>query len=135
MTCFLYLRNVECRGRNRKCAYRICREEGPNLRIKPRHRLEPEKPAVPAAPNVTWPMDFMQDNLRDGRTLRCLNVIDDFNRECPGIERDLPLPAKRVIPALDCIIEWRGIPRAIRVDNGPEYIGSDMRDWASSRGN
>ena len=137
MTCFLYLRNVEGKGWNRKRVHRIYCEEGLNLRIKPRRRIKREKPeklAVPSAPNVTWSMDFMQDNLQDGRTLRCQNVIDDFNREALGVECDLSLPAKRVVRFLDRVIEWRGAPQAIRVDNGPEYIGSVMRDWALSRG-
>ena len=137
MTCFLYLRNVEGKGWNRKRVHRIYCEEGLNLRVKPRRRLKREKPeklAVPSAPNVTWSMDFMQDNLQDGRTLRCLNVIDDFNREGLAIECDLSLPAKRVIRALDRTIEWRGAPQAIRVDNGPEHVGTEMRKWSLSRG-
>ena len=136
-TCFLHLRNVEFKKWNHKRAYRICCEEGLNLRIEPRRRIKREKPeklAVPCAPNVTWSMDFMHDNLQDGRTLRCLNVIDDFNREGLAIERDLSLPAKRAIPALDRAIEWRGAPQAIRVDNGPEHVGTEMRERALSRG-
>ena len=136
LKCFLYLRNVEFKKWNHKRVYRIYCEEGLNLRIKPRRRIKREKPeklAVPCAPNVTWSMDFMHDNLQDGRTLRCLNVIDDFNREGLAIECDLSLPAKRVTRALDRAIEWRGAPQAIRVDNGPEYAGTEMRKWALSR--
>jgi putative transposase len=54
-----------------------------NLRIKPRKRLKRDKPdalAVPEAPNQTWSMDFMADQLADGRSFRALNVLDDFNR-------------------------------------------------------
>jgi len=53
------------------------------------------------------------------------NVIDDFNREGLTIEADFSLPALRVIRALDQVIEWRGKPKRIRSDNGPEYI-SDL---------
>ena len=82
-----------------------------NLRIKPRRRIQREKPvplAVPDAPNEIWSMDFMHNLLFDGRTFRLFNVLDDFNREGLGIEADFSLPAVRVIRALDQIIEWRG---------------------------
>ena len=67
-------------------------------------------------------MDFMADRLGDGRAFRLLNVLNDFNREGLGIEVDFSLQAERVIRSLDRIIEWRGKPGSIRVDNGPEYI-------------
>jgi putative transposase len=89
---------------------------------------------VPDAPNVTWSMDFMADRLGDGRAFRLLNVLDDFNREGLGIEVDFSLPAERVIRSLDRIIEWRGKPGTIRVDNGPEYISETLRKWAEKRG-
>jgi len=88
-----------------------------NLRIKPRKRLNREKPeplAVPEAINEVWSMDFMHDQLSDGRCLRLLNVIDDYNREALGTEVDFSLPSERVIRALEQIIEWRGRPNIIR---------------------
>src|SRR5690554_5828401 len=103
-----------------KRVYRIYRELELNLRIKPRRRLKREKPdalAVPDAPNMVWSMDFMADRLEDGRQFRLLNVLDDFNREGLGIEVDFSLPAERVIRSLNQIIEWRGKPLVIRVDN------------------
>lgn len=63
----------------------------------------------------------MSDSLKDGRSLRIFNVIDDFNRECLTIDVDLSLPTKRVIRSLTQFIEWRGKPNALRCDNGPEY--------------
>lgn len=135
--CFLYLRNVKGHGWNHKRVYRIYRELELNMRIKPKKRLKREKPealAVPDAPNTVWSMDFMADCLEDMRTFRLLNVVDDFNREGLGIEVDFSLPATRVIRALDQIIEWRGPPLAIRVDNGPEYISGQLLQWAETRG-
>jgi putative transposase len=135
--CFLYLRNVQGRLWNHKRVYRIYRELELNLRIKPRRRLRREKPdalAVPAAPNVSWSMDFMADRLGDGRAFRLLNVLDDFNREGLGIEVDFSLPAERVIRSLERIMEWRGRPGSIRVDNGPEYISGKLIAWAEKRG-
>ena len=135
--CFLYLRNIKGHRWNHKRVYRIYRELELNLRIKPRRRLQREKPdalAVPEAVNVSWSMDFMADRLGDGRPFRLLNVLDDFNREGLGIEVDFSLPAERVIQSLDRIVEWRGQPTSIRVDNGPEYISGKLLAWAEKRG-
>jgi Transposase and inactivated derivatives len=131
--CFLFLRNVKGFGWNHKRVYRIYRELELNLRIKPKKRLIREKPetlAVPDKINISWSMDFMHDQLEDGRSYRLLNVIDDFNREGLGIEVDLSLPSERVIRTLNHIIEWRGKPKQIRCDNGPEYISNILADWA-----
>ena len=121
--CFLHLRNVKGRPWNHKRVYRIYCALELNLRIEPRKRLKRDVPdalAVPEKPNVTWSMDFMADRLEDGRAFRLLNVLDDFNRDGLGIEIDFSLPAERVIRSLNNIIEWRGKPKTIRVDNGPE---------------
>ena len=131
--CFLYLRNVKGFRWNHKRVYRIYRELELNLRIKPKKRLKREKPEpleVPAKLNQTWSMDFMHDQLADGRRYRLFNVIDDCNREGLGIEVDFSLPAERVIRALDQIIEWRGQPDTIRCDNGPEYVSDLLEKWA-----
>ncbi|MBD9628487.1 IS3 family transposase [Ensifer sp. ENS06] len=135
--CFLYLRNVQGHRWNHKRVYRIYRELELNLRIKPRKRLKRDKPdalAVPETPNKVWSMDFMADRLEDGRQFRLLNVLDDFNREGLGIEVDFSLPAERVIRSLSQIIEWRGKPFAIRVDNGPEYVSGKLMEWAEKQG-
>jgi putative transposase len=135
--CFLYLRNVKGFGWNHKRVYRIYCELELNLRIKPRKRLKRDRPeslAVPDAPNDSWSMDFMADQLSDGRSIRTLNVIDDFNREGLGIEVDFSLPAERVVRSLNRIIEWRGKPLSIRVDNGPEYISGTLMKWAEKQG-
>ncbi len=79
-------------------------------------------------------MDFMADQLSDGRSFRTLNVLDDFNREGLSIEVDMSMPALRVARTLDRIIEWRGKPKTIRVDNGPEYVSGTLQDWAKKRG-
>lgn len=135
--CFLHLRNVKGHPWNHKRVYRIYRELELNLRIKPKRRIVREKPevlVVPEAINDTWSMDFMHDALSDGRSFRLFNVLDDCNREGLGIEVDFSLPAERVIRVLDQIIEWRGKPRMIRCDNGPEYISVLLAAWAERRG-
>ena len=134
--CYLFLRNVKGYRWNHKRVYRIYKELELNLRIKPRKRLireVPEALSVPEGINQIWSMDFMHDQLQDGRSFRLFNVIDDFNREALGIEVDFSLPSERVIRALNQIIEWRGKPKAIRCDNGPEYISGKLIAWAEAQ--
>ena len=135
--CYLYLRNVKGFKWNHKRVYRIYKELELNLRIKPRKRLVREKPealTVPLGINQVWSMDFMHDQLEDGRTFRLFNVIDDFNREAIGMEVDFSLPSERVIRELKQIISWRGKPAVIRCDNGPEYISAAIQTWAQEWG-
>ena len=91
-------------GWNPKRVYRIYRELELNLRIKPKKRLVREKPEpleVPTQMNDCWSMDFMHDQLSDGRCYRLFNVIDDFNREGLTIDVNFSLPAERVKRALN----------------------------------
>lgn len=135
--CFLYLRNIKVFMWNHKRVYRIYKQLELNLRIKPRKRIKRDKPqalSVPIAINQVWSMDFMSDSLNTGRTIRTFNVVDDYNRECLSIEVDHSLPAQRVIQSLERLIEWRGKPKALRCDNGPEYISQSLRDWAQASG-
>jgi len=132
--CFAYLRNVKRFPWNHKRVYRIYRELELNLRIKPRRRIQRERPdplGEATAVNQVWSMDFMSDSLCDGRTIRTFNVIDDYSREGLAIDVDLSLPSARVIRSLERVIEWRGKPAAIRCDNGPEYIAQCLVDWAN----
>ena len=76
-------------------------------------RDKPDALVVPLSLNQVWSMDFMHDQLQDGRSIRLFNVIDDFNREALGIEVDFSLPAERVVRSLDQIIAWRGKPAVI----------------------
>ena len=135
--CFLYRRNVKGLVWNHKRVYRIYRQLQLNLRIKPHKRLvrhKPEPLAVPEAINEVWSMEFMHDSLEDVRSYRLFNVIDDFNREGLGIEMDFLLPAQRVIRALDQVIEWCGKPKALRCDNGPEYLSATLTAWTKKHG-
>ena len=134
--CFLYLRNVKGFSWNHKRVYRIYRELELNLRIKPRKRLKRDKPdelSVPTKANQVWSMDFMSDALADGRAIRSLNVIDDYNREGLAVDVDLSMPSLRVIRTLEQIMEWRGKPAMIRCDNGPEYVSNQLVTWAIKR--
>ncbi len=135
--CFLYLRNIKNYQWNHKRVYRIYKELKLNLRIKLNKRIKREQPeplAVPTAKNESWSMDFMHDQLSDGRSYRVHNVIDDYNRESLDILIDFSLPAERVLRGLDQLIEWRGKPKRIRTDNGPEYISELMGKWCDQHG-
>ncbi len=131
--CFHYLRNVKGFGWNHKRVYRINCELELNLRRKPRRRLKrnaPEPLKEPTKSNQVWSIDFMHDQLADGRSYRLFNVIDDFKREGLAIEAGFSLPTVRVLRTLNQLLEWRTKPLAIRCDNGPEFISHEFTEWA-----
>ena len=108
-----------------------------NLRSKRKKRLPArvKEPLLrPIYPNVTWSMDFMHDTLENGNSVRSLNIIDDFNREILQISIDTSLPSAKVITKLEELIEWRGKPDKIRVDNGPEFIAQLAHQWSEANG-
>jgi putative transposase len=74
----------------------------------------------------------MSDALYCGRRFRTFNVVDDHNREVPGIDIDLNLPAARVIRTLDRIAAWRGYPTRLCLDNGPELVSVALAEWAET---
>ena len=109
---------------------------GLNLRRKTKKRLPArtlEPRLQPISAHETVSRDFMHDVLSNGVKFRSFNVIDDFNRECLNLTLDTSINSKRVIRELDKLIAWRGMPRRIRVDNGPEYISNAMAEWAEQR--
>jgi putative transposase len=114
-------------------AWRIYRALKLNLPRRGKRRLPDrirEPLEVPQIANHTWSADFMADALWSGRRFRTFNVNDDFNRESMKIEIDTSLPSARVIRALDELVELRGAPRRLRLDNGPEFISAALRQWA-----
>jgi len=117
--------------------WRVYRQLGLNLPRRGKRRLPAriKRPLVAAQqPNQGWSCDFMADALWSGRQFRTFNVIDESNREGLRIEVDTSLPAARVVRALDELVELRGKPLSIRMDNGPEFIAKTLADWASSLG-
>ena len=92
-----FLRNTKGFKWNHKRVWRIFRELELNLRIKPRsQRDKPDALAVPTVINQVWSMDFMSDSLKDGRSIRTFNVIDDSNRESLAMDFGISLPSQRV---------------------------------------
>jgi len=93
---------------NHKRVYRIYTNMRLNLRNKRKKRLPARVKApllCPIGPNITWSLDFMHDTLASGKTIRTLNIIDDFNREALSISVDTSLPAQRVVRELENLIE------------------------------
>ena len=128
-----YLKN-QGRSWNHKRVRRVYRALELNLRVKPKKRLpvrNPQPLVAPAEANICWSLDFMHDSLVNGRTIRTLNIIDEFNREGLWIEVDTSIPAARVVRVLDMLALWRGYPKQIRLDNGPELISQTLADWAA----
>lgn len=122
---------------NHKRVHRIYVDMGLNLRQKPKKRIPSrEKEAIvqPLYPNLNWSMDFMHDGLIGGKQMRSFNVIDDFNREALNITLDTSISAERVIRELEQLIEWRGKPERLRVDNGPEFIANVLQNWCDDHG-
>jgi putative transposase len=114
--------------------YRVYREENPGLRrkrpwrhVSSVHRLE-RRPATRA--NEVWGMDFVADQLADGRKIRPLTIVDLFTRECLGIEVGLRLRADHVVAAINRLKYDRGLPQRITTDNGSEFAGAQEDLWA-----
>lgn len=123
---------------NVKRIYRLYREEGLVIRSKTpkrkrscRYRGEREEISTP---NQTWAMDFMSDTLFDNRPYRILTVVDCHSREGLAIEPRQSFRAFHVVEALDRIVRERGRPKTIRCDNGPEFAGRVLDQWAFFNG-
>lgn len=118
---------------NHKRTERIYREECLSLKIRKRKKrasgLRLELPQ-PERPNQQLAMDFVSDQLGNGRRFRVLTVIDVFTRECPILEVDTSIGGLRVTNVLDRLCMIRGLPEVIRIDNGPEFTGQAMDEWA-----
>lgn len=121
---------------NHKRVERLYREEGLAVRRRARKRVAAVRVplAPPVAPGIRWSMDFMRDTLSDGRVFRLLTVVDDFTRECPVIEIDTSLSGDRVAAVLDRLSLERPLPQTIVIDNGPEFSGRALDEWAHRRG-
>jgi putative transposase len=83
--------------------------------------------------NDTWSADFVMDALANGRRIKCLTVVDDFSRECVDIAVDYGIGGEYVAQVLDRIAQFRGYPRAIRTDQGPEFTSRAFMAWAHAR--
>jgi putative transposase len=112
--------------------YRLWRQE--HLQVpkkRPRRRVATSRPRPlpPTAVNHVWAYDFVFDTCADGRTLKCLTVIDEFTRECLAIDVAGGLRSGRVIEVLAQLVSVHGTPRYLRSDNGPEFVARAILRW------
>jgi putative transposase len=122
---------------NHKRVERLYREEGLSLRRRRRRkRLSHLRVSGPRAQaeNQVWAVDFIHDALLNGRRFRALTVLDEWSRECLAVEASTALPGERVVQVLERLCATRGQPAVIQSDNGPEFRGRVMDEWAYRSG-
>jgi putative transposase len=117
--------------------YRVYREEGLVLRSKrPRRNkmvVHREARRRPSRLNEAWSLDFVHDQLADGSKFRLLTVIDVFSREALAIEVGSRLRGEDVVAVLNRLVQQRGAPIQLFVDNGAEFTGHMVDLWAYHR--
>jgi putative transposase len=120
---------------DRKRVHRLYKEEGLAVRRLRRKRTARAAPAESrvTAPNQEWALDFVHDSVASGRGIRTLTLVDVFTRECPAIEVGSSLGSRRVTRVLDRVIEMRGLPAALRCDNGSEFTSRHFLSWCEEK--
>ncbi len=120
---------------NHKRLHRMYREAGLAIRRKKRkHCVREGKPLLlRTAANQEWALDFVHDAVECGRAIRVLSVVDAYTRECLALEVDTSFASRRVTRVLDAIVAERGVPQAIRCDNGPELTSRHFLAWCVER--
>ena len=121
---------------NHKRVHRVYQEAGLAIRRKKRKHCRREgKPLLERVrANEEWGLDFVHDAVECGRAIRVLSVVDACTRECLALEVDTSFGSRRVTRVLDGIIAERGVPQAIRSDNGPEFTSRHFVAWCVERG-
>ncbi len=118
---------------NHKKLFRLYREEKLAVRRRGgrKRAIGTRAPMmIPFAPNERWSLDFVSDQLTDGRSFRILAIVDDCTRECLALVADTSLSGFRVARELDCLIVERGKPKMIVSDNGSELTSNAILAWA-----
>lgn len=122
---------------NHKAVFRAYKQEGLGIRrrrTRKGKRVRIGKQTPPTGPNQLWAMDFVSDGTTSGQKVRTLTLIDVFTKECISLTVDTSLPAARVCRALESAIEEYGAPKAIRMDNDPEFTAHRTVRWLDDRG-
>lgn len=119
---------------NHKRVYRLYCEEGLALRKKPPRRrvacVKREIRPSAVAKNDCWSMDFVSDQLFDGRRLRVLTLVDNHTRESLALHVGQRIRGIDVVAIMEQVSKAHGLPKRIKVDNGPEFISKDLDRWA-----
>jgi len=118
---------------NHKKLFRLYREEKLAVRRRGgrKRAIGTRAPMMtPLAPNERWSLDFVSDQLTDGRRFRILAIVDDCTRECLALVADTSLSGFRVARELDRLIVKRGKPKMIVSDNGSELTSNAILAWA-----
>jgi len=134
--CFNKLRNDGHRWNHKRC-HRIYCEMKLNIPRRTKKRVmtrERHALTVFDQHNRVWALDFVHDSLYEGRRFRVLNIIDESNREALAVEPGFSITAARLIRTMNCLIDFYGLPDAIRCDNGPEMSGCVFTKWAQDLG-
>ena len=120
---------------NHKRLFRMYRQAGLSVKRTRRKKLLRVGVAQPALsqPNQEWSLDFVCDALGTGRAVRVLSIVDNFTRECLALETDTSFASLRVTRVLDDVIAQRGVPKALRMDNGPELTSRHFLAWCLER--
>ena len=131
---FYYLRNQGFTW-NHKRVYRIWKEEGLNLRKEPKRpkiRREYLDLLAPNEINAGWAMDFLSEWVvgEQGQSVRIINIVDECSRRALWTEAHMSITGATLTDILDKVVKWRGKPAYIRCDNGPEFIGDALKEWA-----
>lgn len=121
---------------NRKRTYRIYRELGLQVRTKRRKKLtRPRVPMpVPKRPRERWSLDFVSDQLANGRRFRVLNIVDDYSRECVSQIVDFSISGHRLARHLAELNNTCGLPKTVVCDNGSELTSKAMFLWSKAFG-
>ncbi|PVE22121.1 hypothetical protein DC522_22685 [Microvirga sp. KLBC 81] len=117
---------------NHKRVYRLYAEEGLQIRNKRPKRKVAAK--VRSAPNEVWAMDFLSDQLFDGRKIRILTIVDIFSKLSPASDVRFRYTGADVVATLERVASQYGVPRTIRMDNDPEFISRALDLWAYRNG-
>jgi len=120
---------------NHKRVYRVWKQEGLNLRQpaqRPKIRRQYQDLLAPAQVNEGWAMDFVSDWTvgPEKKSARIINIMDECSRKALWTEAYRSITAKTLTSVLDKVVEYRGKPRYIRCDNGPEFISKELAQWA-----
>ena len=121
---------------NHKRLFRIYREEQLHVRRRGgrKRAMGTRAPMVlPLLPNQRWSLDFVSDQLTDGRRFRIMTVVDDCTRECLALIADTSLSGARVARELATLFELRGKPTTVVSDNGTEFTSNAILTFADNR--